>query len=113
MKTEILMTTDVHLTDGFKASGTSPPDAKHIMTAQLTDELVKFLAGQSVPCSEKHLMRLVRGRRQIKVVALRNLIKDGSVARSGSGKRGDPFLYALKPKQPTVSVTAVVEEIIL
>ena len=27
MKTKTLLTTDVHLTDGFKASGTSPPDS--------------------------------------------------------------------------------------
>lgn len=114
MKTEILVTTDVHLTDGFKASGTSPPtDAKDVVIAQLTDELVKFLASQTAPCAEKHLLRNVRGRKQFKVPALRNLVADGAVIRSGSGKKGDPYLYALKMKQATAPTAVVVEEIII
>jgi hypothetical protein len=57
--------------------------------------ILKFLTQGPKSHSEKHLMRSVRGRKQHKVSALRTLVKDGKVTRSGSGKKGDCYRYAL------------------
>ena len=58
-------------------------------------------------------MKLVRGRKQMKVAALRNLLKDGVIKRIGSGKKGDPYLYRLKELSRAQQNDVVVEEIII
>lgn len=89
----------------FVLGGTSPP--------VIAKNFLEILRRQRKPCTEKVLMKMVRGRKQIKVVALRELIKDGVVGRSGLGKKGDPYLYQLTEKAQTQRHDMVVEEIIL
>lgn len=74
---------------------------------------IQALAGQTRPCTEKSLMRLVRGRKQIKIAVLRILVKGGNVLRTGSGKKGDPYLYRLPELSQPQQNISVVEEIII
>ena len=67
--------------------------------------ILEFLNGQTNPCSEKQMTKMVRCRKKYKVAALRMLVHDGRVHRTGLGKKGCVFLYsigamALRP-QPT------------
>jgi len=80
------------VTDGpsnpFALSGTSPPsDTKQIGIALMRRNIIQFLAGVTEHCTEKQLMKLVRGRKQHKVTALRDLVNEGRVIRHGAGKR--------------------------
>jgi hypothetical protein len=56
-------------------------------------------------------MASVSGRRSEKVKSLRILVTDGKVSKSGSGKRGDPYVYCLTDtvsgKTASGQVTAV------
>lgn len=98
----------------FTLSGTSPPAiTKKFDIEVITRNLIETLYRQSRPCAEKILMKLVRGRKQLKVAALRILIKDGTVDRSGLGKKGNPYLYSLKEVPQTRQDNSVVEEIII
>lgn len=53
--------------------------------------------------TEAELFRLVKCRRQDKQAALRDLVSEGVVCRSGTGKRGDPFLYSVRSSLPIPS----------
>ncbi len=59
--------------------------------------IVAFLGLQKAPVSEAQILKAVRGRRQGKVLALRALVAEGKVHRSGAGKKADPFLYGVEP----------------
>lgn len=45
--------------------------------------------------SEAELLSRISGRRQIKIKELRRLLHSGHLVTSGSGKRGDPFMYEI------------------
>jgi hypothetical protein len=57
--------------------------------------IVNYLRGQAEPPDEANLQDAVEGRKQIKVAALRHLVDRGEILRSGAGKKGDPYLYAI------------------
>ena len=98
----------------FNLSGTIPPTiTKKFDITLISCNIVEILSNQTKASSEKTIMKLVRGRKQLKVAALRNLVREGIVVRSGSGKKGDPYLYTIKLIQPTVSTASVIEEILI
>jgi len=72
-----------------------------------------FLDEQAAPCTEKRIMRMVHARKQHKVAALRLLLQKGKLERSGSGKRGDPFLYSTSKDTAEFGQSSLVEEIVL
>ena len=57
---------------------------------------MEFLKACSEPPPEAAIMQEVEGRTRVKKAALRVLVAAGKVSRSGSGKRGDPYLYEIE-----------------
>ncbi|HEX7422873.1 MAG TPA: AAA family ATPase [Terriglobales bacterium] len=58
------------------------------------------------PADEGTIRDAVEGRKQVKVHALRALIDDGKVERTGTGKKGDPYLYFISGSLvPSISGT--------
>lgn len=80
---------------------------------RMTGAILDFLTAQSKPCTEKQILKNVRGRKQYKIMALRQLVKSCQVHRFGSGKKSGPFFYA--EASPVVAPTdsKVVEELII
>ena len=100
--------------NSFVLSGTSPPTPiKSSDVDKIANAITIALASIGKPCTEKQLLRLVKGRKQTKIPVLRSLVRDGKVSRSGGGKKGDPFLYILRAEQITTSSSSIVEEIVL
>jgi hypothetical protein len=64
--------------------------------------ILDYLAGQSEPAPEKEIHAAITGRREAKVAALRELLGEGLVQRTGAGAKGDPYLYTTPP-DPTKS----------
>jgi hypothetical protein len=70
-------------------------------TRQKADEndaagvIVDYLTSQPGPVEESVIHDGVEGRRAVKVRVLRQLVKDEKVTRTGEGRRGAPFLYAV------------------
>lgn len=56
--------------------------------------ILVYLAGQAEPVEESAIDEAVEGKRGPKVKALRRLVKDGRVTRTGAGKKGEPYRYA-------------------
>ena len=98
----------------FVLSGTSPPGSEKGSDAGIAIKAVaEFLAREAQPCAYKRLMKLVRGRKQHKVAALRRLVHDRQIIRSGTGIKGDPFLYSIPAKSVQSQQSAIVEEIVI
>jgi hypothetical protein len=62
---------------------------------ELRDRIVEALADAGEPVRESWLHEQVDGRRADKVQALRILLSQRRVTRTGKGGRGEPFLYVL------------------
>lgn len=92
-------------------SGTSPPKLNAIEA--ICDRILAYLKLQAAPSDEAAILHSIRGRRQFKIAALRNLIRAGIVARGGSGKKGNRYLYRLMEVPQIEQGNTVVEEIIL
>lgn len=58
------------------------------------DDIVKFLKAQNEPLTEAVILDRVVGRKSIKVKALRNLVANKKVTRTGVGGKKDPFKYS-------------------
>ena len=78
-------------TRAVRASGTRH-DADVMATKTAILDYLKTL---SEPIDEKVIHESVEGRKKVKTPALRALVEDGSVARTGAGKKGDPYLYSI------------------
>jgi len=63
--------------------------------AQTATAILNFLQEQPAPVEEPAIHDAVEGRKTVKVPALRLLVTEGKVSRTGGGKRGDPYLYAI------------------
>jgi 5S rRNA maturation endonuclease (ribonuclease M5) len=63
--------------------------------AQAARLIMEFIAGQPQPLEEIAIHDNVEGRKGVKVKALRALVDKGQVSRTGGGRRGNPFLYAV------------------
>ena len=96
----------------FVLSGTSPPANQRTLSV-MASRIIETLINEERPLSEKQLMKLISGRRQKKIAALRSLIRGTKVFRSGSGKKGDPFLYFIHAKAPLSDQRQTVEEIVI
>jgi AAA domain-containing protein len=57
--------------------------------------ILDYLTSQTAAVEEPIIHDAVEGRRAVKVRALRQLVKDEKVTRTGEGRRGTPFLYAV------------------
>jgi hypothetical protein len=60
----------------------------------IAEAVLEFLKSQDDPVTEKVVDGEVEGKTTLKRKALRDLFAKGKVARTGSGKRGDPYLYS-------------------
>jgi len=57
--------------------------------------IFSFLDGQDIPVRENLINEEVEGTKGYKVKALRALVKEGRVIRSGKGRCGNPYLYQI------------------
>jgi hypothetical protein len=58
-------------------------------------DILDYLGMLDGTVDEPTIRSSVEGRNDVKSRALRELVFEGSILRSGSGKRGDPYLYAI------------------
>jgi hypothetical protein len=63
-------------------------------TLKIAEAILEFLKTQSEPVTEKIIDDEVEGKTVHKRKALRDLFAKGEIARSGGGKRNDPYLYS-------------------
>jgi len=56
--------------------------------------MLEFLKEQPEPVKELPIMEVIEGRRAIKQKTLRKLVKGGTITRTGSGRKGAPYLYS-------------------
>ncbi len=83
------------------------------------ESISKFLDGQQEPVSEGTIKDGVKGRGELKVRALRKLLADGEISRTGGGKKGDPYLYSRsfvpaiygEPEKPETKSTESIDSI--
>jgi hypothetical protein len=61
---------------------------------KIEEDILEFLKSQDDPVTEKAIDEEVEGKTTLKRKALRDLFAKGKVARSGGGKKNDPFLYS-------------------
>jgi hypothetical protein len=74
--------------NAYSVSGTSPPGFKIAL------EILEFLNSKPHGVTEAEIQTSVRGKRSTKLAALRLLVEDATVIRSGAGIHGSPYLYA-------------------
>ena len=74
------------------AAGPPRAEADEAQAARLITE---FLASQAQPVEEPAIHEGVEGRKGVKVKALRSLVDKGHAIRTGGGRKGSPFLYAV------------------
>jgi len=80
------------------------PETRSVMAGpprQEADELhlasgiLAYLGARREPVEEAEIHESVEGRRAVKVKTLRRLVEEGRVVRSGQGRKGAPYHYAL------------------
>lgn len=74
---------------------TAGPSRQEADEHAATAAMVEYLRRQADPVEEPAIHEAVEGRRQVKLSALRRLVAEGTVARTGAGKRGDPYRYTV------------------
>jgi hypothetical protein len=62
--------------------------------------ILDFLRTADEPATEATIHEAVEGRKAVKERALRRLVSDRKVLRSGAGRRSDPYRYAISPSLP-------------
>ncbi|MBK7844489.1 MAG: hypothetical protein IPJ71_12490 [Bdellovibrionales bacterium] len=62
--------------------------------SSLMERILSTVKNSPRPMSESDLLERVTGRKQYKVKVVRYCLENKLVNRTGSGKRGDPFLYS-------------------
>lgn len=60
----------------------------------IVDQLKQFLSTLAHPTTEKELKKIFPVRNQQRVSALRELVANGAVIRTGLGKKANPYLYS-------------------
>jgi len=87
------------------------PDTKIITTGGSKEQaeedrskqaILEFLTAQTEPVTEKDIDSGVEGKTQRKRFALRALVDEGKIQRSGKGGHADPYRYALSDLVPDV-----------
>lgn len=74
---------------------TAGPSRAEADETDATGAIFAYLAPQSEPVEESAIHDAVEARRVLKQRALRRLIADGRVTRTGSGRRGDSYHYSV------------------
>ncbi len=74
----------------------------------LEQSIVSFLVLQTQPVSENVMNQNVTGDSGARSAALRNLVAAGTVVRTGAGKKGSPYLYAMKHEAPAPTPAPVI-----
>jgi AAA domain len=64
-------------------------------TSRMKDAIADFLKGKTEPFTEPEIKEHVEGNNRLKQTALRELIKDLHVERTGTGKKGDAYKFSL------------------
>ena len=72
---------------------TAGGERKEVDERQIGTAIVEYLKDLPEPIDEKEIHEGVEGRKSIKVKALRALVEQDKVLRTGGGKRGNPYLY--------------------
>jgi len=67
-----------------------------VATVSLEQSILAFLKLQLQPVSENAVNKNVQGDSAARCNALREFVKNGSVVRTGAGKKGSPYLYEVK-----------------
>lgn len=70
--------------------GTKEEDDKH----RLESDVLAFLKSQEEPCTEKTISEATEGKTILKRKVLREMLASGSIYRTGSGTKGDAYLYS-------------------
>jgi len=68
-------------------------ERKEVDELQVGKAILEYLKDLPEPIEEKEIHDGVEGRKSIKVKALRALVEQEKVLRTGGGERGDPYLY--------------------
>ncbi len=63
----------------------------------IEQSILGVLKLQNQPITENAISQKVKGEAGAKSLALRSLVASGAVVRTGQGKKGNPYLYAIKP----------------
>lgn len=71
------------------------PSRQEADEAEAEAAILDYLKGKEEPVEEREIHDAVEGRRAVKLRALRKLLGEGNVMRTGSGKRGDPYRYSV------------------
>lgn len=66
------------------------------VAVSLEQKIIGFLSIQNQPISENAINENIGGDGVGRSSALRNLVASGTIVRTGAGKKGNPFLYAIK-----------------
>ena len=74
--------------------------AEEVAVGQLKSDILSALEAGDLKRPE--LLEQVSGKHQLLLKALQQLCDDGKVERTGSGKRGDPYSYALVENNPGI-----------
>lgn len=70
-------------------------------TKNLKEEIILILELSKEPINEDQINDEIEGKTALKRQALRDLLKDGQIIRTGGGKKGDRYLYSRSPV-PTI-----------
>lgn len=73
------------------------PSRSEADQVEVAEAILDFLTDQPEPVSEAVIAEKVEGRTSIKKRALRTLLHEKKVSRSGQGRRDDPYFYSLVP----------------
>ena len=86
--------------------------ASQTVAAAVTLEasIVSFLQLQNKPVTEDFIKLNVKGDVGEKSTALRSLVTSASVVRTGAGKKGSPYLYAIKQEAPVPTSPPAIAE---
>jgi hypothetical protein len=76
----------------------------------VSGEILKFLEGAGEGKTEPEINEAVEGSNATKRKAIRRLVAEGKAQRSGSGRRGDPFLYRFSYSCPPHILRTRVQE---
>src|SRR5262249_44397827 len=76
------------------------PSRREADEAKAATAIQEYLAGQKEPVDESAIHEAVEGRKAVKVRALRSLVADAKVTRTGEGKKGRPYLYVVPTGAP-------------
>lgn len=70
------------------------PSRQTVETEEVGERMLEFLKTQPVPVTEPEIHEAVESRLAVKRRALRQLVAEGKLSRTGKGGKGDPYKYS-------------------